>query len=267
MRAPLAACLLACCLPLAAAERVVSLAPSMSEIMLELGAEARLVGLLDGGPRPDGLAAVPSVGQFGTLEMETLLSLKPDLVLLTPGSVPEAQRRQLEDIGIALYRGEPRDLEQLAEQFAAVGELVGRGERGRALRERFRTGIAELRQRYRRERPLAVFYQVWHQPLYSIGAEQVLGDALQVCGARNLFDDVRLPAPQVNVEAVLQRRPEVILGGSGAELEHWRAWPQVPAVRLGQLWTVPDKGIERPSFQMLAATERLCELLARARRE
>ena len=74
-----------------------------------------------------------------------------------------------------------------------------------------------------------------------------------------------MPAPQVNVEAVLGRAPEVILAGSEAELQRWRVWPQLPAVRLGQLWTVPDKGLERPSFQMLAATEQLCELLARAR--
>jgi vitamin B12 transport system substrate-binding protein len=263
----LTACLFILSLPLGAAERVISLAPSMSEIMLELGAEKRLVGVLDGGERPDGLADVPSVGNFGTLEMETLLSLKPDLVLLTPGSVPEAQRRQLEDNGIALYRGEPHDLNQLAEQFAAVGQLVGREERGRELRQRFHAGIAELRQRYRRERPLPVFYQVWHQPLYTIGARQILGDALDVCGARNVFDELRLPAPQVSVEAVLARTPQVILGGSGAELEHWRAWPQLPAVQRNQLWTVPDKGIERPSFQMLVATERLCRLLEQARQE
>ncbi|WP_394560589.1 helical backbone metal receptor [Aquipseudomonas alcaligenes] len=265
MRALLAACLLACATPLLAAERVVSLAPSMSEIILELGAEQRLVGLLDGGPRPAALADVPSVGRFGTLELETLLSLRPDLVLLAPGSLPDAQLQQLRDLQIPLYQGAPPDLQALAEQFAEIGGRVGRAERGRQLRDDFRAGIAELRARYRREPPLAVFYQVWHQPLYSIGAEQILGDALAVCGARNVFADVRLPAPQVSIEAVLARQPQVILGGSGAELEHWRAWPQVPAVRLNQLWSVPDKGLERPSFQMLAATTKLCELLQQAR--
>lgn len=265
MRLLLGACLLACALPLAAVERVVSLAPSMTEIMLELRAADLLVGVLDGGERPAALAGVASVGRFGTLELETLLSLKPNLLLLSPGSLPEAQRRQLEDIGIPLYLGEPRNLEQLAEQFAEIGARVGRAERGRQLREQFRDGMAGLRGRYHRERPLAVFYQVWHQPLYTIGAQQIIGDALSVCGAHNVFEDIRLPAPQVNIETVLARAPQVILGGSGAELEHWRAWPQLPAVRLNQLWSVPDKGIERPSFQMLAATERLCEMLVKAK--
>ena len=95
--------------------------------------------------------------------------------------------------------------------------------------------------------------------------DRIIGAALEVCGARNVFADLQLPAPQVNVEAVLGRAPEVILAGSQAELQHWRAWPQLPAVQRQQLWTVPDKGLERPSFQMLKSTERLCDVLARAR--
>jgi vitamin B12 transport system substrate-binding protein len=259
------ACLLALSLPLGAAERVVSLAPSMSEIMLELGAEKRLVGVLDGGERPPELKHLPSVGRYGQVELETLLALRPDLLLLWPDSVPEAQREQLKSFGIPLYVGEPRDLEQLAEQFVEVGERVGHAESGRQLRQRFHDGLASLRQRYRRESPLPVFYQVWHEPLYTIGGRQIIGDALGVCGARNVFADLQLPAPQVNVEAVLGRAPEVILAGSAVELQHWRAWPQLPAVQRQQLWTVPDKGLERPSFQMLAAIGKLCAVLAKAR--
>ncbi|MGY2367197.1 ABC transporter substrate-binding protein, partial [Pseudomonas azotoformans] len=68
-----------------AAERVVSLAPSLTEIVAELGAADVLVGVLDGGDRPAALAQVPSVGRYGQLDMERLLSLKPDLILLWPG--------------------------------------------------------------------------------------------------------------------------------------------------------------------------------------
>ncbi len=81
---------------------------------------------------------------------------------------------------------------------------------------------------------------------------------------RNLFADLSLPAPQVSVESVLSRNPEVILAGSGAQLAEWRAWPQLEAVRKEQLWEVPDKGLERPSFQMLGAIGKLCEVMAGA---
>lgn len=256
-------CLLA--LPLQAAERVISLAPSLSEIMLELDAADRLVGVLEGDDQPAALKHLPRVGRYGQLEFERLLQLAPDLILIAPGSVPPAQRARLQDFGIPLLTVEPRTLAQLSRAFTTIAERIGRPEQGERLATTLRQGLAELRARYRRERPLGVFYQVWHQPLYTIGGNQLIGEALAVCGARNLFDDLPQPAPQVSVEAVLARDPDVILGGSDAELSTWQAWPQIHAVRLGQVWTVPDKGLERPSGQMLGAIEALCERLAVAR--
>ncbi|MEX6503456.1 cobalamin-binding protein [Pseudomonas zhanjiangensis] len=247
-----------------AVERLVSLAPSLSEIVLELEAADLLVGMLDGGERPPALAEVPSVGRYGQLEMESLLRLQPDLVLLWPDSIGPAQRQQLLDFGIPLLIVEPRDLATLAEQFAEIGRRIGRAEQGRQLRQRFGTRLHGLATRYRRERPLRVFYQIWDKPLYTIGGRQIISDALRVCGAENVFADLSLPAPQVSIEAVLQRDPEVILAGSGAQLDIWKHWPDLAAVRLDQLWAVPDKGLERPSFQMLDATEQLCERLAAA---
>lgn len=261
----LLALLLCFCAPLSAAERVISLAPSLSEIMLELGAADLLVGVLDGGERPAALQHLPSVGGYGKLELETLLSLKPDLILLWPGSVSTQQRAQLAGFGIDLYVGEPRDLQQLASQFEEIGQRIGRPQAGSERAARFRQQLQRLRDQYRREPPLPVFYQVWHQPLYTVGGQQIISDALRVCGAENVFADLSLPAPQVGIEAVLQRDPAVILGGSDAELGHWQTWPQLAAVQRKQLLRVPDKGLERPSFQMLAATEKLCQLLAKAR--
>ncbi len=264
MRALLAALLLLFSLSAAALQRVVSLAPSLSEIILDLDAADLLVGVLDGGERPAALAGVPSVGRYGQIEMETLLSLKPDLLLLWPDSVSAAQRTQLEGLGIALFVAEPHSLAQLGEQFARIGERIGRAEQGRRLQARFASGIAELRRRYARRQPLRVFYQVWNPPLYTVGGQQIISDAIAVCGGRNVFAELTLPAPQVSVESVLARDPQVILAGSAAQLEIWRPWTQLAAVRAGQLWSVPDKGLERPSLQMLEATAQLCRRLAPA---
>ncbi|WP_029404631.1 cobalamin-binding protein [Stutzerimonas stutzeri] len=249
---------------LAASERVVSLAPSLSEIMLELDAADLLVGVLDGGERPGALAGVPSVGRLGQLEMETLLALQPTLVLLRPDSISHAQRDQLAQFGIPVLVAQPASLAQLTEQFELIGERVGRGEQGRELARRFEQGLAQLRRRYHREQPLAVFYQIWNRPLYTLGGRQIISDAIEVCGGRNVFADLQLPAPQVSIESVLSRNPEVILAGSGAQLSEWKAWPQLAAVRKGQLLEVPDKGLERPSFQMLDAIGKLCEVMGQA---
>ncbi len=241
-----------------AAERVVSLAPSLSEIVVELGAADLLVGVLDGGDRPAALAHVASVGHYGQLNMERLLSLKPDLILLWPGSVGPAQREQLQRLNIPVYVAEPHSLEQLTTQVQAIAQQLGREDAGRQLAAQLRQRLAELRQRYQRAEPLRVFYQVWNQPLYTVGGGQIISDALTVCGARNVFDDLKLPAPQVNIESVLQRNPEMILVGDQAQQAAWKVWPAMAArVRL-----VPDKGLERPSGQMLEAVARLCQVIA-----
>ena len=244
-----------------AAERVVSLAPSLSEIVVELGAADLLVGVLDGGERPAELVKVPSVGHYGQLDMERLLSLNPDLILLWPGSVGPAQREQLQRLNIPVYVAEPHSLEQLTTQVQAIAEQLGRADAGRQLAAQLRERLAGLRQRYQRVEPLRVFYQVWNQPLYTVGGGQIISDALSVCGARNVFDDLKLPAPQVSIESVLQRNPEMILVGDQAQKDAWKDWPRMAA----RVQLVPDKGLERPSGQMLEALARLCQVIAPSR--
>lgn len=261
MRGALLLVLLILAAPLAAATRVVSLAPSLSEIVVELQAADLLVGMLDGGERPPELTAVPSVGRYGQIDMERLLSLKPDLLLLWPGSVPAAQRDQLKNLGIDTYTAEPQGIEELIDQIEAIGVQIGRAAQGRARAQQLRERLQELRARYHREQPLRVFYQVWDKPLYTVGGGQIVSDALAVCGARNVFAELKLPAPQVNLESVLLRDPQVILASDQAQLDAWKTWPQVDAVRNGRLLLVPDKGLERPSGQMIEATARLCQVL------
>ncbi|MFK3792879.1 helical backbone metal receptor [Pseudomonas piscis] len=254
--------LLVLCGQALAVERVVSLAPSLSEIVVELGAADLLVGVLDAGERPAPLKDLPSVGRYGQLDIERLLSLRPDLLLLWPGSVGPAQKEQLARLGIPTLVAEPHDLAQLTAQVAEIGQRLGRAQAGQALAAQLDQQLAQLRQRYRRESPLPVFYQVWDRPLYTVGGGQIISDALAVCGARNVFADQLLPAPQVSIESVLQRNPQAILATAQGQLDAWKAWPQIAAVEQGRLLLVTDKGLERPSGQMVGAVAKLCGLIA-----
>ncbi|MFS1291313.1 cobalamin-binding protein [Pseudomonas piscis] len=254
--------LLVLCGQVLAVERVVSLAPSLSEIVVELGAADLLVGVLDAGERPAPLKDLPSVGRYGQLDIERLLSLRPDLLLLWPGSVGPAQKEQLARLGIPTLVAEPHDLAQLTAQVAEIGQRLGRAQAGQVLAAQLDQQLAQLRQRYRRESPLRVFYQVWDRPLYTVGGGQIISDALAVCGARNVFADQPLPAPQVSIESVLQRNPQAILATAQGQLDAWKAWPQIAAVEQGRLLLVTDKGLERPSGQMVGAVAKLCGLIA-----
>jgi vitamin B12 transport system substrate-binding protein len=265
MRRFLCLLLLLAGLPVAAAERVVSLAPSLTDMVLELGAADRLAGVLDGGPRSESLSHLPSVGRYGQVNLEQILALQPDLLLVWPGAVPEVQLQRLKAMGIPLYVADPHRLEDISRQFRELGERLGRAEQGRELAQTFDAQMTQLRAQYRRKQPLRVFYQVWDRPLYTVGGRQVISEALGVCGARNLFADLDLPAPQVGQEAVLARDPQVILAASEEQLRSWAGMPQLSATRLKQLWVVPDRNLEKPSFAMLSATEKLCQLLGGAK--
>ena len=150
----------------------------------------------------------------------------------------------------------------MADQVEALAAALERPARGRVLAGQLRQRLAGLRAQYQRDQPVRVFYQVWDQPLYTIGGGQIISDALVVCGAKNVFDDLKLPAPQVSIESVLQRNPEVIIASTQAQLDAWKAWPQIEAVKHGRLLLLADKGLERPSAQMLEATAKLCEQLS-----
>ena len=173
-----------------------------------------------------------------------------------------AQREQLHRFNIPTYTADPQTLDQLIEQIQTLAIALGRPERGQELADQLRARLAELRTRYHRDKPLRVFYQVWDQPLYTLGGGQIISDALAVCGASNVFADLKLPAPQVSVESVLQRNPHIIIASTQAQLDAWKAWPQLDAVKHGRLVLLSDKGLERPSGQMVQATGRLCEQIA-----
>lgn len=157
--------------------------PSLSEIVVELDSADLLVGVLDAGERPAAIADVPSVGRYGQLDMERLLSLKPDLLLLWPGSVGAGQRDQLKRLNIPTFVAEPHTLTQLAAQIEAIAEQLGRPERGAQRAAELRKQLDDLRQRYRRDVPLRVFYQVWDKPLYTVGAGRSSAMRLR-CAAR-----------------------------------------------------------------------------------
>lgn len=238
-----------------AAERVVSLAPSLTEMMADLGAGEQLVGRLEDGRSDLPLREVPVLGLAGRLDMERLLAAEPDWVLYWPGSIDSRQLRQLEQQGIRVFHAAARTLPEMIDQYRQLGRVLGVEERAESLADELEERLQKLHETYAERQQLRVFYQLWDKPMYTLGGSQIVSDALSYCGATNIFSDLELPAPQVNLEMVLARQPGLVLL-TRSELQD--SWPQ--GLRLPAL-EVPDDGLDRPSAQMLTALELLCEAL------
>lgn len=244
-----------------AAERVISLAPSLTEMMQDLHAEQRLVGVLDSGVWSKETVAIAKVGSLGHLNIERMLQLQPDLLLYWPGSISLDQLQHLERLQVPLYKAQAQTMQALAQQFTDIGALVGAAERGQQLTAQAMQQLAALEQRYARAQPVRVFYQLWDKPMYTLGGEQIVTDALRYCGAENVFAGLPLLAPQVSMESVLAAQPDLVLLTHAQLRDSWPA-----AVKLRML-TVPDDGLERPSWQMFAALAMLCQAIEEAIQE
>jgi iron complex transport system substrate-binding protein len=253
----------------APAERIVSLAPHATELLFAVGAGDRIVGVMSDSDFPPAAKRIPIVGNVNALDLEYILSLRPDLIVTWPYTTP-AQVGLLRAQGIAVFTTDPRTIEGIALDLERLGSLVGRSDVANETARRLRARLAALAERAAGKRLVRIFYQVSGVPLYTVGGQHLISQALTLCGAQNVFDSLALPAPEVGVEAVLAARPEAIVAGTAgaaapAWLEEWRRWPELPAVRADKLFVVDANLLHRSGPRFVEGVEQLCDVIERAR--
>lgn len=253
-------------LPALAAERIVSLAPFLTDLIVQLDAGERLVGVLDDGNLPPELATVTRVGSHQSLPLERILATRPDLVLAwTSGNPPELLAR-LEQLGLRVERFDPQSLAQIAEVTLAVGLLSATEARAAVLVDSYHQQLAQLHRPLTEDSP-RVFIQLWDDPLYTISDAQLMGDALRHCGARNIFADLAILAPQIGRESVIAADPDVIILLADERklaapwLQRWRQFPHLRAVRHEALFVLDSNTLVRPTPAAVEGVRVLCELV------
>lgn len=271
MRGWLIGALLCLSLPLPAAQRIVSLAPFLTDMIVQLEADSRLVGVLDDPSLADSLRSVPSVGAHQSLSLERIVSLRPDLILAWPSGNSAELLARLESFGIPVQRFDPQTLDQIEQMTLELGELLDRQAQAAALSQTYRTELTRLKAWQAEVMSAAdlprVFVQLWDEPIFTPAGEQLLTDALRHCGARNVFESLPGLAPQVSVEAVLAVKPDVIITLADDKrlaadwLRRWQAYPDIPAVRDAQLWTFESDALVRPTPSIIDGMRRLCTLI------
>jgi iron complex transport system substrate-binding protein len=150
--------------------------------------------------------------------------------------------------------------------------LTGKTAQAEHVAENFLQELAELEKKYSGRHSVKVFYEIDHKPLYTISGQQIISDAIRLCGGKNIFSELDVLAPQVSIESVLQRAPEVLVyAGSSVEAENvftdWKRWPQLAAVRDGHLYVIEPDLINQPTPRMLQGIQQLCEAVDAARQD
>lgn len=262
------------------AQRIVSLAPHLTETLLDLSAQAQLVGTIDGGHYPAELAKaaarIARVGGISGLDAEKILALRPDLVVYWVSGTDAAQVARLKELlqpfGTRWFGSEPSNLPAVATLVEQLGELTGHAQKARLMANTYRARLASLQAANKGKPLLRVFYQLWASPLMTINGTHWLSDALRQCGAHNVFDGLPAKVPLVDLEAVIAAAPEAIVLSSDAEsgrpealrLREVSPWTALQGRLLGfdpPVLTVSGKFLTRPSLRVLNGVEDLCRAL------
>lgn len=260
----------------APARRIVTLSPHATELMVAAGAGDRLVGVDQNSDYPPEVTRLPKVGSPLNLDIERVLALKPDLIVLwayatgtsNPGKLP---MDLLDQLGIAVFYSRPEKLMDIATSLDRFGRLAGTASVAAPRAAQLRQQVDALASTYAARAPVRTFYQLSGQPLYTLNDRGIIGDALRLCGADNVFGKLPAAAPMVSVEGVLLANPQVIVvGGSDAAgkaaLTQWKAFaPGLTAAAQGHLFVADADRMHRPGPRMIDETARLCANIDTAR--
>jgi iron complex transport system substrate-binding protein len=263
------------------AQRVISLAPSLTEVLYAAGGGKALIGAVEYSDYPPEATKVPRIGSNRTLDLERIAALKPDLALVWFHGNAQREIERLRALKIPMFYVEPHHMPEIADDIERIGILVGSSQMASTAAARFRQRYAILQKTYSQRTPVRVFYQVAEKPLLTINDQQLISDAIRLCGGINVFGKEPMLVPQLSTESVVAANPDIILtarmGGAAdgstapqrkpdePSLQRWAAFLDLTAVRHAQLWLIPGDQISRHGPRILDGTQAICTALDSAR--
>jgi ABC-type Fe3+-hydroxamate transport system substrate-binding protein len=243
--------------------RIVSLAPSSTELLFALGAGSRVVGRTHWDLWPDSARLVPDVGDGLRPNIEAVLARHPQLVVLYASADNRAAAERLASAGVNVLA---LKTDRIAD-FARTATLLGIATGERAAAATMVDSVQRTLDRVRRATAALphprVFWPAWEAPPTAIGGGSFLSELITIAGGQNIYADLPSPSPQVSLEDVIRRDPDVLLASpeGAARIRSDPAWRAIPAVRRGRVLTVDTTLVLRPSVRLGEAAVALAHLL------
>lgn len=247
-------------------ERIVSLAPNLTEIVYAVGAGDRLVGNTEYCDYPAQAKSVAKIGDTMHPSVERIIALKPQIVLVSTASQLEAFTKQLGQQHIAVYITNPGSLDEIFHSITVLGELFGRSEQAALIATDLRKRADAVEAKISRSKPVSVFYQVSGEPLYTIGRDAYLTDLLRRAGGASVTANVPGAFPRYSDESALAARPEAIIlptGGAMGAANSTVAGPlrNSPAALNNRIFKINDDHLSRPGPRLIDGLEALARAL------
>jgi len=247
----------------APATRVVSLNPVTTELLFALNAGQTLVGRTSWDLYPEAAKAVTDVGNGMGPNVEAVLGQRPDLVLLYASESNRLAARQLRAAGVMTLTHRTDKIADLPRVIPIIASALGADSLGRLVADSVGRSVESVRALPRPVDTLNAYWHIWDAPLLTIGGGSYLSELLAVAGAHNVFDDIAQPSPQVSMEEIARRDPDVVLAGPNAaeRIRTSPTWRSVRAVREGRVIVIDTTIVGRPGVRMGEAARFLRRVL------
>jgi cobalamin transport system substrate-binding protein len=249
-------------------QRVISLAPSITEIVFALEQGNRLKAVTRYSDYPHEATQLPRIGSYVRLDIERIVALNPDLCIATKDGNPKAIIDRLASLNIPVYVVDPHSLNTILETIREIGTILNADDRAITLTTSMRARIQRVKSRVAQvnHRP-RVFFQIGVSPIVSVGTETFIHELIEIAGGKNLAEGP-LAYPRFSREQVLTLKPEVLIITSMARQAvfeqvkaQWRRWPNIPAVRDDRIHLVDSDLFDRPSPRLVNGLELLIRLI------
>jgi iron complex transport system substrate-binding protein len=250
----------------AAPERIISLAPAHTETLYALDLGDKVVGVTEYCNHPPQAAEKPKVGSFATIDLEQVVGLEPDLVLATTMHMAETVPA-LQERGIAVFVVDPQTVAQVLDAIARIGRITGTQETAEALVVDMQARIDAVQGKVRDTPRPRVFWELGAE-LYTVGPDTFIDDLITLAGGENVAADADSPWPQLSVEAIIVKDPDVIVladhnyGQTTEMVKERPGWEDIRAVKEGHIIEISDDDIvSRPGPRIVEGLEFLARAL------
>jgi iron complex transport system substrate-binding protein len=250
------------------AQRIVSLAPHLTELAFTAGAGDRIVATVEYSDHPQAARRIPRIGNAFRVDLERLLALRPDAVLVWDSGTPAPTIERIRALQLRVLSFQTLRLEHVATVLREIGRLAGTSAIADRAALDYERSIETLRQRYRDRALVSVFIEIDDRPLYTVNGQHVVSEIVELCGGRNVFADFNDLAPAIGMEAVIGANPQVIISTDDTVPDAaaaWKQWRHIDAVRTGNVYTLRSDDIARATTRLTVAAEAVCRTLDTAR--
>ncbi len=258
--------------PVATAHRIISLAPHITEMLYSAGAGHKIVGVVSYSDFPKAALNLPIIGSYNAINLEEIIELNPDLIIGWQSGNRLQDIQRLKELGFKVLQSEVTTLDDIPNEIERLGQLADTQTHAMAIANTLRQRLSEIRQHYQHLRPISSFYQIWNQPIITMNGTQFISQALNICGATNVYSDLKPLTAEVSLESVLERNPQVfLLGGQKAFqkdwLKSWQKYPSLQAVKHHQIYLLDNNLYQRPTARLINALDGLCKKVENARQQ